>query len=264
VNVDRELLPFLLARWFPVIAGPQELPRVPELCEEYESEFCASVRIDTDMVAACCRAGFLPMSESFTGHDVLLAKCHELRAAHYLREFHISKSDRRRARDLELAVSADVAGCLNAIVSHHPQRWLTDPLCHALLDLADTPRFGVRVHSIEVYRGSELVAGEIGYACGAVYTSMAGFYRLSGSGKVQLLCLGKLLARGGYAFWDLGMPLEYKSALGAREIERSQFLELYDEVSKQDPNSSLEEAVPAGTRLRCQDVLTEGGESTGE
>jgi leucyl/phenylalanyl-tRNA--protein transferase len=227
------------------------------LCDEYESEFCASVRIDTEMVAACCRAGFLPMSESFTGHDVLLVKCHELRVAHYLREFHVSKSDRRHARDLEVSLDTDVAACLDAIVAYHPQRWLTEPLCDALLDLASTPRSGVRVHSVEIYRGPELVAGEIGYACGTVYTSMAGFHGLSGAGKVQLLCLGKLLARGRYSFWDLGMPMEYKGALGGREIERRDFLELYEACSHHDPKTPIDQLAPPGNRIRCADLLTD-------
>ncbi len=255
MNIDRELLPLILAQWFPTIASPRELSRVPYLCDEYESEFCASIRIDTEMVAASCRAGFLPMSEDFTGHDVLLVKCHELRAVHDLDAFHVSKSDRRRARDLDFAISNDVADCLVAIVSHHRQRWLTDPLCEALVELAKTPRLGVHVHSIEIYRGPDLVAGEIGYTCGAVYTSMAGFYRLSGAGKVQLLCLGMLLARGGYAFWDLGMPMEYKAALGAREVERQGFLEIFGEAAARSPKSPLRDGATAHTRHSCTALL---------
>jgi leucyl/phenylalanyl-tRNA--protein transferase len=175
------------------------------------------------------------MSEDFTGHQVLLIKCHKQRAVHSLDELHISKSTRRRSRDLSLRLDHDFSGCLTAVIETHPDRWLTDALCASLAELHLRPRHGVRARSVEIYKDDVLVAGEIGYSCGGVYTSMAGFYRLSGAGKVQLLCLGVLLRRAGYAFWDLGMPMEYKAALGARTVDRTAFLSMYRGAWTQRP-----------------------------
>ncbi|MFW5789531.1 MAG: leucyl/phenylalanyl-tRNA--protein transferase [Spirochaetota bacterium] len=225
--IPRELLPYVLDRSFPLVAGPDDLDRVVPLLEERGGEFCASLRTDPEMVAACCHAGFLPMSEDQTGHEVLLVKSHRRRCVLAPGELHRSKSTRRRARGLTVRVDHDFARCLDEVVRWHPDRWLTDPLCASLAILHREPRYGVRARSVEVYDDDALVAGEVGYSCGLVYTSMAAFHGRSGSGSVQLAALGVLLRDAGFALWDLGMEMEYKRALGARVTARRPFLELF-------------------------------------
>lgn len=225
--VPESVLPIVLERFFPVIGGPDDLPRVLDLVDARGVEFCASPRLDAEMVARVCRSGFLPMSEEFTGHEILLVKAHEHRCLLDPAELHISKSTRRRARGLAISVDADFDRCLDAIVAHHPDRWLTERLNGALRELHERPIEGVATHSVEVYEGERLVAGEIGYTCGGVYTSLSGFHGKSGAGSVQLASLGVLLRRAGYAWWDLGMVIEYKLALGARVFGREEFLRRY-------------------------------------
>ena len=78
----------------------------------------------------------------------------------------------------------------------------------------------------------ELVAGEIGYSIGSVYTSLSGFSTRgtveAGSGHVQLVCLGKWLQRKGYSFWSMGHcyspEMDYKRQLGHRIYPRADFL----------------------------------------
>merc|ERR1719399_108040 len=74
-----------------------------------------------------------------------------------------------------------------------------------------------------------MIAGEIGFTIGRVYTSMSGFYDLPGSGTVQLVCLGKWLERNNYAFWSLGHcyspQMDYKRQLGHRIYPRADFLQ---------------------------------------
>ena len=225
--VPESALPALLEYFFPVIEGPHDLPGVRELVDARGVEFCASPRLDAQMVARVCRAGFLPMSEEFTGHEILLVKVHEQRCLLDPEELHIAKSTRRHARGVEISIDTDFDRCLDAIVAHHPDRWLTERLNGALRELYEKPREGVAAHSVEVYDGSRLVAGEIGYACGRVYTSLSGFHAKSGAGSVQLASLGVLLRRAGFAWWDLGMVIEYKLALGARVFGREEFLRRY-------------------------------------
>ena len=86
---------------------------------------------------------------------------------------------------------------------------------------------GITLHSIEVYQGNKLVAGEIGYTTGAIYTSFAGFHSKNGSGSVQLAILGLLLIASGFALWDLGMEIPYKLSLGAAVVPRKTFLEIW-------------------------------------
>lgn len=246
--IPPHLLPVILRRSFPLIDGAQDLPRVVALLEARGGEFCASLRMDADLVARVCRAGFLPMSEDATGHDVLLIKSHLERCVLLPGALHRSRSTRRHARGLELRIDHSFERCLAALVNHHPDRWLTPPLCDALVSLHRAPLHGVALHSVEVYDDGELVAGEVGCTTGAVYTSLSGFHRRSGSGRVQLEVLGLMLERSGFAFWDLGMPIEYKISLGSIVEPRRTFLARFQAAALL-PTPLLPE------RVACEPVL---------
>jgi len=230
------LLTSILNNYLPMITGPEDLDQVVPLLEDRGGEFCGCVQITPELVAMSCAAGFLPMSQSFSRYEILLIKSHLRRSIHDLRPFHVSKSEVRRARGTTLRFSHATTECLAYTVRAHEEQWLTDPLCDALLQLAEQPRSGVRFVSVELYRGATMIAGEIGYLCGTVYTSMSGFYHESGAGKVQLLALGIALRKAGCTVWDLGMPFAYKSELGTLELDRSSFLERYRSHSRECAN----------------------------
>ena len=83
-----------------------------------------------------------------------------------------------------------------------------------------------------------LVAGEVGYVFGTVYTSLTGFTKRSKNsefpksvslGTLQLLALSKILACSNFQFWNLGHPprgalMRYKAELGGRVVSREEFL----------------------------------------
>ena len=219
----------LLASHFPILDSPDDLPHVPGLLQDagpsgQPSEFCASLRTDPEMVGKAAASGYIPMGLEVGSRSALLVKLNTQRCILEFPHLHVGKSTRRRARGLHIVTDRDAARCLEAIVDYHPERWLIEPLCRSLLSLHQKPRYGVAVRSVEIYRGERLVAGEIGYTCGAVYTSLSGFHRESGAGSVQLACLGRALADRGFAFWDLGMEVDYKLRLGAHLVSRDQFL----------------------------------------
>lgn len=213
----------VLAQYFPIIDAPERLSDVPSLLGS-EEEFCASTRTDVEMVAQAAALGYIPMGLLFGPYEVLLVKCHTERCILDFKDLHIGKSTVRRARGLRITSNGDFHRCLVETVRYHPDRWLTDALCTALTQLHFSPRHGCTVHSFEVYRGTELVAGEIGCSCGVVYTSLSGFHHESGSGSVQLAPLGSYLRDGGFDFWDLGMEMNYKLRLGGHLVGREEFL----------------------------------------
>eukprot|EP00434_Breviolum_minutum_P038155 symbB.v1.2.033837.t1/scaffold4260.1/size42279/2 len=110
-------------------------------------------------------------------------------------------------------------------------------------EASDNPKINFSLHSIELYDGPlpegdtssatapNLVAGEIGYSIGKIYTSLSGFNIRGedGVGWIQLACLGKWLEYKKYSFWSLGHcyspQMEYKRQLGHRIYTRDEFLE---------------------------------------
>jgi Leu/Phe-tRNA-protein transferase len=81
--------------------------------------------------------------------------------------------------------------------------------------------------SFALYRGGELKAGEIGVVMGRVYTSYTGYSEENNAGTVQIILMAQWLERTGFAFLDFGMPLDYKTALGAKDISPQYFVELF-------------------------------------
>jgi Leu/Phe-tRNA-protein transferase len=81
--------------------------------------------------------------------------------------------------------------------------------------------------SFGLYREGRLVAGEFGVVVGRVYTSYSGYRDEDSAGTVQLVLTGRLLRDSGFAYWDLGMILPYKKRLGARNLSRRRFLDLF-------------------------------------
>ncbi len=220
---------------FPVLTETEHLPYVPAALEGTDDEFCLCPRIDREMVAAVCRHGYMPMATRVGETDILLIKCHRERVVLEFPDLRVSRSTRRRARGLAFSVDRAFFQCLDGIAQHHPDNnWIIPPLAATFVSLHERPLEGVSFHSAEIWDEDDLVAGEIGYVCGAVYTSVSGFYRKSGAGSVQLACLGRHLEKRGFAFWDLGMEVEYKRTLGARLLPRREFLRAYSATASAD------------------------------
>ena len=210
--------------WYPVILDHSVLPQVPHLVEKRNGEFCVSFDFNPTVVADVCYCGYMPMGEILRTTPVLLIKSHRKRCVLDLQNLHISRKLKRYGRGLTFHINRNFTDCLHRITHHHSQTWLIKPLRDALTSLHRQPMAGVSFHSIEVYDGQTLVAGEIGYTTGAIYSSLAGFHTRSGSGSVQLALLGLVLAESQFAFWDLGMEVPYKTALGAHIVDRETFL----------------------------------------
>lgn len=223
-DLHKRLILDAIARYYPVITHPTDLPAVPQLLAQRRREFGIAVDFSPAFVAAVCRHGYLPMGEVMHELPLLLIKSHHQRCVLDFGHLHLSRKLKRHARGLTLAINHRFAECLQAIAAHHSPTWLIEPLREAFIYLHQQPLQGVALHSIEIYHGDQLVAGEVGYTTGAIYTSLAGFHRQNGAGSVQLGLLGQILAHSGFAFWDLGMELPYKRHLGATVVDRPTFL----------------------------------------
>lgn len=210
--------------WYPIILDRSILPNVPQLIEKRNGEFCIAFNFEPRLIAEICYHGYMPMGETIMDQPCLLIKSHEYRCLLDLPHLHVSRKLKRYARDLTFQINRNFTACLNRITENHVHSWLIEPLRAAFTYLHHHPISGVAFHSIEIYNGEHLVAGEIGYTTGAIYSSLSGFHSQNGAGSVQLALLGRVLAESQFACWDLGMEIPYKIALGADVIGREAFL----------------------------------------
>ena len=200
----------------------------------YNEEFCISPDFDSGFIARLMEAGFLVMSAGFKDEEtggknyILFPKLHITRSALFFENLHIKKSIKRYLNRYELRADSDFHTIVDRCVEIHGDEWLTVPLINVVKFIREKARdndsFGVRPVSFALYRDGKLVAGEFGIQAGRVYTSYSGYYEESNAGTVQLILTTRYLQEHGYAFFDLGMPLDYKNELGAKNITPEEFV----------------------------------------
>jgi len=214
------------------------------LATGYSEEFCVALDFSPEFTARLMEAGFLVMSANISGEYILLPKLHLVRSALFFENLHVKKSIRRYLGRYELRPDADFDRILDRCVSTHGDDWLTPPLVESIkkireqslnnaLDNASEPAGGLapaanaRPASFALYRDGKLAAGEFGVVCGRVYTSYSGYYDEDNAGTVQLILATRYLQEHGFSFFDLGMPLDYKTDLGAVDISPDEFVRLF-------------------------------------
>jgi Leu/Phe-tRNA-protein transferase len=212
----------------------------------YSEEFCLALDFDPPFIAGLMWAGFLVMSTKMGDPEagpeqapeyLLVPKFHLERSVLFFPDLHVPKSLGRFLKRYELRFNTDFGHILDRCAAVHGDDWLTPPLrncfrairslgvyrkCHRLLEGAP-----VRPVSFGVYQDGTLKAGEFGVMAGRVYTSYSGYHDENSAGMVQMVLTAHWLRDRGFAFLDLGMPLEYKDRLGARRVEPRRFAELF-------------------------------------
>ncbi|MDR3122524.1 MAG: GNAT family N-acetyltransferase [Treponema sp.] len=206
---------------------------------DYREEFCLAADFSPSFMARLMDAGFLLMSMGFSldsggnevfsappNHFILLPKLHLTRSVLFWDELHETRTARRESKRYELRYDAEFDRILERCAEVHGEDWLTLPLREGIRQVRALG-FKARPVSFGLYRAGTLVAGEFGVEAGRVYTSYSGYFEESSAGTAQLLLTGRWLRDRGYAFWDLGMPLDYKDRLGARNISPLEFVALW-------------------------------------
>jgi Leu/Phe-tRNA-protein transferase len=207
---------------------------------EYNEEFCLARDFSEEFINRLMKAGFLVMSTELKDEDsgteneseaaepfyILLPKLHLIRSVLFFPDLHIKKSIHPFISKYELRVNTDFDFVLDKCVQIHGRDWLTPPLVEVLKNLHHSDADAKPV-SFAVYREGYIRAGEIGVVIGRVYTSYSGYYEEDNAGTVQIILMTRWLEEKGFAFLDLGMPLDYKAALGAKDIFPDRFVELF-------------------------------------
>jgi Leu/Phe-tRNA-protein transferase len=219
------------------------------LYTDYHEEFCIAVDFSPEFTARLMSAGFLVMSIKAWDDDepidtmpqyLSLPKLHLERSALFFENLHVKKSIRRLLPRYELRPDAEFERIIDRCVEKHGNDWLTPPLVESIKkiralfsdrtvceDYGLVPTSRPYPASFALYRDNQLVAGEFGVVCGKVYTSYSGFYDEDNAGTVQLVLAAEYLCKQGFSFFDLGMPMDYKTALGAVDVTPLEFVRLF-------------------------------------
>lgn len=141
----------------------------------------------------------------------------------------ISRSLRKRLRagGFRPTMDRDFPAVINACAA--PRRsdsgtWITAGMIEAYSELH---RRGF-AHSVEVWRGDELVGGLYGVALGGMFFGESMFSRVSDASKVALVHLAAQLRRRGFDLIDCQMPTPHLETLGARTVPRRIFTDMLE------------------------------------
>ena len=239
----------------------------------YHGEFAYTRTYHYRLVAQLMMEGFLPIATE----AVILPKLHRERCVITLpQSLHLSKSVRKKSKKFRFTVNRCFDPVVKACQKQHGHRcWLYPELVAVFKQIHDSGYVNtvvmphpntnrnnsetrqecpVRLYSIEVWNDetNELVAGELGYTVGSIYTSLTGFSAQNSAGSVQLLALGRLLSTLGFSLWDLGMDMEYKQSLGSHAMARDDFVSHVHDVRATKGHLVLP---PSSSVFNCKSLI---------
>jgi Leu/Phe-tRNA-protein transferase len=274
--------------WVPYVSS-QEPDSADDYLPDYlrrlvlhsHGDFFQTPCFEERLVAHLMAEGFLPISTNY----LLLPKLHARRCVIPTGRLHIAKSAKKRSKKYSFSINQAFSAVVEGCHAQHGISWLYPKIVAAFYQLFRKGTTGtlarvhddssgedawgisvVRLYSMEVWNASsgQLVAGELGYTVGSIYTSLTGFSAEDGAGSVQLAALGALLQHLGVTMWDLGMFMDYKERLGAIEMPRPEFVAHVHRVriSHSSLLLHLNDFPCTDDRPNCKDIITAGSTRT--
>lgn len=140
-------------------------------------------------------------------------------------QFHIARRLRRQLSHSMVHLSTDRAfeqvldACADTPRATGEGTWIVPAMKQAYCQLHSMGY----AHSIEVWHGNQLVGGLYGVLLGRMFFAESMFTRAQAGSKIALLCLCRVMARGGATFIDCQLSSPHLVRLGARDIPRSEF-----------------------------------------
>jgi len=152
-----------------------------------------------------------------------------------LEDFKISKSLLRIIKSQKFTVKFNtrfkdvIESCSKIKRKDELGTWITEGMKSAYIKLHEEGF----AHSVEIYLDDTLVGGLYGIAIGKVFCGESMFHTASNASKLALYYLVKLLRENNFSFIDAQTPTDHLKSMGAKEIKRSEFLDLlYQEVTR--------------------------------
>ena len=156
----------------------------------------------------------------------------------FLEEFRVTRSFAKTLRRLRregrwrLTLDAAFARVMRECAAPRPDQdgtWITRAIREAYGELHARGC----AHSVEVWEGEALVGGLYGVSIGRMFYGESMFARAADASKVALAALVATLREAGFRVIDCQQNTPHLASLGAREIDRSVFLQLVSELTEQ-------------------------------
>jgi leucyl/phenylalanyl-tRNA--protein transferase len=159
--------------------------------------------------------------------------CPEDRAIIEFRDLHIPRSLKRARNRNEFTFTVDRAfervinECSRIPRRHEKGTWITEDFIRVYTELYRE----CMAHSVEAWsKDGELVGGVYGVDAGGVFCGESMFYKRPNASKLALLHLIDHLISRGSEWLDVQVMTPHIQALGAKEIERDEFLKKLHET----------------------------------
>jgi leucyl/phenylalanyl-tRNA--protein transferase len=152
--------------------------------------------------------------------------CPEYRAIIDFEDLHIPRSLERARRKndftftIDKAFSEVIEECSRSFRPGQKGTWITEEFKQVYTQL----QFEGMAHSVEAWSNDELVGGIYGVDASGVFCGESMFYKQPNASKLALLFLIDHLRLCGSTWLDVQVMTPHIRALGAKEIERDEFL----------------------------------------
>ncbi len=193
--------------------------------------------LNLETVAEAYRKGIFPW---FTKGIPLPWHCPEQRSILEFDELHIPRSLKREQQRSRFSFTIDkdfrsvIKACAAAKRPDQGGTWITLEFINVYCELHETGM----AHSVEAWDADgKLVGGLYGIDAGGVFCGESMFHRAPNASKLALLFLIDHMRERGATWLDAQVMTPHLEALGAREIDRDEFLYKLKEI--QDGNISL-------------------------
>ncbi|MCC7464024.1 MAG: leucyl/phenylalanyl-tRNA--protein transferase [Gammaproteobacteria bacterium] len=211
-----------MIHWLSADDAPEAFPPVQRALREPPGLLAAGGDLAPPRLLAAYRRGIFPW---YSPGQPVLWWSHDPREVLPIDALRVSRSLARTLKRARFALSVDsefkaVIDACAAPRARSPGTWITPEMRTAYLQLHQRQV----AHSIEVWRGAELVGGVYGVAVGRVFCGESMFSRASDASKVALVALADWCRDRGHALIDCQLPSAHLRSLGSRPMPRTEFL----------------------------------------
>jgi leucyl/phenylalanyl-tRNA--protein transferase len=183
-------------------------------------------KLTPELLVRAYAAGIFPMAESGDDPTVYWVDP-PVRGIVPIERFHVPRRLARTVRGEPFGIRCDRAfaevmrGCAESTESR-PETWINDEIRDAYTKLHG---LGL-AHSVECWRGDDLVGGCYGVALGGVFFGESMFSRATDASKVALVQLAVRLVHGGFRLMDVQFVTPHLRQFGAVEVPSRRYLQL--------------------------------------